>query len=137
MLSDKDKESFILLVASGKNTYSYLHQKFPALTDEDWYSIISDHFQIDVPDDFPGIPPWARTTIPQFRATTSFIRFIDCPKNYSERYQFQPSDSFTLTVAGENIFYRMRKEKTQFYLTMTAAVTGFISAVVALIEITK
>ena len=105
-LTEKQKEKLALLIDSGRNTYADLHEAFPFFENDDWYDIIGDSFQERNPYGI-GDTRWLREN----RASKIFIYFERCPESYTRTYQFQPSDKFELSINGENLLYRLKKEQ--------------------------
>jgi len=113
MLTDKQTVDFLKIIKSGRNTYGELKKIFP-LERRDWFLYIDDGFNFNpVPD----------------RYKIGIIEFVDVPHPFFHDYEFKDTDTFKLTVAGQNILDRDKKERTEHWLTAIAAAGGAIAII--------
>lgn len=124
MLTNQKTEKLLRLIASGKNTYADTKHVFPS----DWpdrYIYIADEFKRGC--FFVGLPP----------KKIGLIEFENVPDDYSRNYQFKDTDTFRLTVVGQNIHDRNEKEKLMLYLTGIAAAGGVVVILDTILKIYK
>lgn len=98
MLTDYELEKLVLLIDSGRNTFADLRHAFPDMDHCSWCIYISDAFKI-----LPGLSGFDPDT-------PKVLRFLHVPEDYSPDYHFKTADGFTLTIVGENILRRVKKE---------------------------
>lgn len=113
MLTQQEIEELVVLISSGKNTYADIHRKFPNLSSKNLIYYIGDNYIEEKDFSYNGLN-FHRANQNLMRLTsnrTILLFFIKCPDDfYDEEYIFKATDSFELSVAGENILYRLNKE---------------------------
>lgn len=105
MLNDKEAEYLVEMIDKNQNTYKDIKKHFPQLSSTDLIDYIED--------DFLNTNP-VNTLLYEIQNKTHTP--LDCPKllkfkvvpsdfwNYG--YQFKDTDTFSLTVIGENMLYK-------------------------------
>ncbi len=113
MLTDKQTVEFLKMIKCGSNTYGELQERFP-IDRRDWVLYIDNDFNINPVSD---------------KYKIGIIEFVTVPRPYFREYQFKNGDAFKLTVAGQNILDRDKKECRNLYLSVIAAVGGLIAVI--------
>lgn len=110
-LTCKEIDSFILAIASGKNTYKNLQDIMPELNSPTMCSYLWDDPKVG-PDQFkiynligPAVP------------TPTYFQFKEVPDDFFYLYEFKPTDTFILNITGENRLYELQKEQESLKLT--------------------
>ncbi len=100
-LTNQQREKFVKLIDSGRNTYRDIREEFPFLSNEDIIMLIGNKFT-------------KRTLIdPRFLTNNLDILmfFTKCPEDFNKDYQFDNKDEFSLSVKGTNLLYQIQKEE--------------------------
>lgn len=134
MLTQKELEKLVRLIGSGKNTYAELHKEFPYMTNEDWIEIIGDDFQIEEYNE-NLIKRMQNATLRNTRDIIIF--FTEIPDDYSEHYQFKPTDSFELSFTSEDLLYQLKKEDINQRLIVVSCISSIIAAITGIISLMK
>lgn len=113
MLTDSQTVEFLKMIKSGNNTYGKLQERFP-LDHRDWSLYIDNDFDVNPVNN---------------KYKIGIIEFVAAPRPYFREYQFKNDDAFKLTVAGQNILDRDKKECRNLYLSVIAAVGGLIALI--------
>lgn len=121
MLTDKQTVEFLRMIKSGKNTYSELQKRFP-MDHRDWMLYIDNTIRINPPAESLKI---------------GIIEFVDPPKLFTWRYDFKDTDSFKVTVAGQNLLDRDNQESCQRVFVIIAGIASALSAIIGVIQILK
>lgn len=129
MLPDELKEKIVIYISAGHATYAELHTKFPYIQDADWYTILWDTYQESEYSNILGVlstPP--KKDIP-------LICLQQRPQAYTTFYHFQPTDTFVLTIAGQNLAYQLRKERKKNYATIATVALSLIAALTGILAL--
>lgn len=113
MLSDKEIVQFLQMIKRGHNTYGELQKRFH-IDDHTWVLFIEKDVIINPP---------------QESRKRNIIDFVSVPKRYSWEYDFKDTDSFRVTIAGQNILDRAAFERRNFYLAAIAALGGVVAII--------
>ena len=119
MLTDKQTVEFLRMIKSGKNTYGELQKRFP-MEFRDWVLFIDDTIRINPPAEALKI---------------GIIEFVDPPKLFTWHYDFKDTDTFKLTVAGQNLLDRADKEFWLHIFAGAAAVAAVLTLVLGAVQI--
>ena len=111
-LTHKEIDSFILAIASGKNTYQDLQRIMPELNSPTMCSQLSDDPKIG-PNQFKNY-----NLIGPLTPTPTYFQFEEIPDDFFYLYEFKPTDTFILNIAGENRLYELQKEQYIEKLTL-------------------
>lgn len=103
LLTQKEIDSLVKLISTGKNTYKDISENFPYLSGEDLIDIIGDDFSFESEFSIRVLD----------RNISPILFFINTPDKYEANYIFKLDDSFELSVYGENILYQLEKERQQ------------------------
>lgn len=103
LLTQKEIDSLVKLISTGKNTYKDISENFPYLSGEDLIDIIGDDFSSEREFSIRALD----------RHISPILFFINTPDKYEANYIFKLDDSFELSVYGENILYQLEKERQQ------------------------
>lgn len=116
LLTDREIVKFLQMIKQGHNTYGELQKRFH-IDDHTWVLFIEN-------DVFLNPPPENRKH--------NIIAFVSAPESYSWDYDFKDTDSFRVTVAGQNILDR---ESRDFWLRFFTAVAAFGSIAAVIIGV--
>ena len=121
--SIKQCERLVLLANDdGYITFDQIQKEFPGLDNDDIYDWIGDSFK--------------KTSLLEVYPIRSYegvmLFWEQCPDDYVKGYQFKPTDTFVLSVPGENLLYQLKKERCHKILSITAALGG-IAAMIQLV----
>lgn len=106
-LTDEQIEKIVLSIASGRNTFKDICEAVPGINSATVQEYLQntppqDNKSLLVSSDFLISKPYKKT----------IIEFVEIPDGYETAYEFKETDTFKLTVDGENISYRLKKEKS-------------------------
>lgn len=131
-LTDREIDALILAIASGKDTYKDLQVIIPEMNSPTMCDYLLDEPQ-------PGPGQNAKFTLIH-EPRSSYFRFKGVPDDFFYLYEFKPTDSFILSILGENRLYELQKEKKSWLLakqsiaSADAAVTwAKISVIVSIV----
>ena len=116
MLSNKQAEKIVCMIAGGKNTYGDIKH----IATLDW------------PDRFIYIDDYLKkgtVIVGPLPEKIGLIEFETVPEDYSKDYQFKDEDKFRLTIKGQNLFDKHIQEHRMFFLTAVAAIGGAIAVI--------
>lgn len=123
--SREDCEKLVMLADdTGTVTYKDIQKAFPGTSSSFLYDWIGDSFK--------GIIDY-RALMSSHNAPMLF--WANCPENYNARYEFKPTDTFTLSVPGENLRYELKKSEEQSRISMQTLWWAKVSAVFTLVGI--
>lgn len=108
-LTNKEIDALILTIASGKDTYKDLQDIVPEMNSPTMCTYLLDEPQ-------PGPGQNAKSTL-ILEPKLSYFRFKDTPDDFFYLYEFKPTDSFILSILGENRLYELQKEQKSLILT--------------------
>ena len=111
-LTHKEIDSFILAIASGKNTYQDLQGIMPELNSPTMCSYLSDDPKIGA-NQFKNY-----NLIGPLTPTPTYFQFEEIPDDFFYLYEFKPTDTFILNITGENRLYELQKEQYIEKLTL-------------------
>ncbi len=118
-LADKD----------GRITYAQIHKEFPDFSSQSIYDWIGDSFKQESGFDIDS------RSLNESRWQTVMLFWDECPDDYKEGYEFKPTDVFQLSVKGDNLLYRLKKERHQNILNWIAAIGGAIGGIFAIVSV--
>lgn len=101
-LTNKEIDSLILSIASGKNTYKDFQDVIPAMN-----SPTMCYYLIDKPQVGPNQFETYNLIGPNLPRSTYF-QFEEVPEDFFYRYEFKPTDTFILNIPGENRLYELQ-----------------------------
>lgn len=104
-LTNKEIDSLILSIASGKNTYKDFQDVIPAMN-----SPTMCYYLIDKPQVGPNQFETYNLIGPNLPRSTYF-QFEEVPEDFFYLYEFKPTDTFILNIPGENRLYELQKEQ--------------------------
>lgn len=133
-LTHEQIDKVIRSIKSGRNTYRDLKDALPSLNSPTLCSYLADDFRKD--PDAPANPSGpvlldihlTRNALPH-----CYFQLVQVPENFYPLYEFKPTDTFGLSVLGENRWYEIKQLDRQETLTVQAIRWAKISAVLALI----
>ena len=105
-LSQKELDSLIWAIASGKNTYKDLQAVVPALN-----SPTMSYYLLDDPQAGPN-----QFTVFSAESHSTYFQFQELPDDFFYLYEFKPEDKFILNIPGENRLYELQKEREALLL---------------------
>lgn len=111
MLTQKTREQLVLLIDSGRNSYTDIKQAIPELTDAD-LRIASLPMRIN-------------------DLSERVLSLDHHPSGDAFRYEFTATDRFTLSMYGEDLLHSLKKNIYLERLALIAAIGGTVSAVAA------
>lgn len=134
-------ERMVLSVASGRNSYRDICEAVPGINS----ATVQDYLRNTPPPDSRTLVACSNYLFEK-PYKKAIIEFTAIPKDYAIAYEFKETDTFKLTVDGENIRYRLRKEQveadryeeTMKYnkdikcLTTTGIIVGIIAIIVTI-----
>lgn len=129
-LTMADKETLVLSISSGENTFARIRRAFPGRDLRILQKYILDDYVR--PDGAPLLLSEDEAHISGNREPP-LLRFQTPPENYSPLYQFADADQFLLTVHGENLLYQVQKERRIYAMTEDSrnyAQKSFIATVI-------
>lgn len=106
-LTNEQIEKIVLSIASGKNSYKDICEAVPEINS----ATVQDYLKNTPPPDSKTRIVCSNYLIDNPHKK-SIIEFDKVPEQYALMYEFQDTDTFKLTVDGENIRYRLGKEQT-------------------------
>ena len=101
---------------SGRITFKQIKKKFPECRSIDLYDWIGDAF--------------ADKMSPT--STTPLILWEKRPDDYVWGYQFKPDDAFVLSVSGDNLLHKLKKERCQLRWVIAATICSAISLAITI-----
>jgi len=140
-LTDEQIEKIVLSIASGRNTFKDICEAVPGINS----ATVQDYLRNTPPPDSRTLVACSNYLFEK-PYKKAIIEFTAIPKDYAIAYEFKETDTFKLTVDGENIRYRLRKEQveadryeeTMKYnkdikcLTTTGIIVGIIAIIVTI-----
>ncbi|MDD6134044.1 MAG: hypothetical protein PUB49_04955 [Selenomonadaceae bacterium] len=118
-LADKD----------GRITYEQIHKEFPEYDSSSIYDWIGDSFRSQSPF----------LAAPRALAASGHSRIMlfwdNCPDNYVNGYQFNSTDTFHLSVNGEDLRYQLKKEDHQESVVRIGIILSAIAACASVIAL--
>lgn len=128
-LTHKEIDSFILAIASGKNTYQDLQGIMPELNSPTMCSYLSDDPKIG-PNQFKNY-----NLMGQLTPTPTYFQFEEIPDDFFYLYEFKPTDTFILNIAGDNRLYELQKEQESLALTKKSIASADAAVIWAKISV--
>ena len=116
MLTDKEINNLVCMIASGNNTYRNI-RKLVSLDFPNNYMYIADYFKKGCV--FIGHAP----------ERIGLVEFETVPEDYAKDYQFKDEDKFRLTIKGQNLYDKCTREERLYLYTKIAAIASVIAAV--------
>lgn len=113
-LSQPCIDQLIRSIASGHNSYQDLQQKVPDINSPTMCAYIATAFKDD-----PKRPssPMSLTSLRFANQKLHYFQVNPVPEDFYDLYEFKPTDSFSLSVAGENRWYDLKQEDLMLSLT--------------------
>lgn len=137
-LTHEQIDKIIRAIKSGKNTYKDIQTVLPSLNSPTLCSYIVDDFKKD--PDAPEKPlspvlldiPLNRDYIPQ-----CYFQLVQVPEDFYPLYEFKATDSFALSVLGENRWYEIKendKNRLLNYVSIAISTVAAIASVIAVLH---
>lgn len=109
-LTNKQIDSLVSLIASGKNTYKDIQDAFPWIN-----SPTMCYYLVDAPKSGPD--QFASMELISIDNHQTYFQFKEIPDDFFYLYEFKPTDTFELNISGENRLYELQKEQESLKLT--------------------
>lgn len=110
-LTNKQIDSLVSLIASGKNTYKDIQDAFPWIN-----SPTMCYYLVDAPKSGPD--QFASMELIPIDNHQTYFQFKEVPDDFFYLYEFKPTDTFILNITGENRLYELQKEQYIEKLTL-------------------
>lgn len=109
ILSNKEIEDLIWSIHSGKNTFEDLKKVVPKINSATICSYLVDEPKLRFKDE--NLILNIEDVISLNNKPQYYFQFAKIPNNFYAPYEFEPTDSFKLTITAENLIYQLEKER--------------------------
>lgn len=106
-LTDEQIGRIVIAIASGRNSYKDICEAVPGINS----ATVQDYLRNTPPPDSRTLVACSNYLLEK-PGKKAIIEFTAIPKDYAIAYEFKETDTFKLTVDGENIRYRLKKEQS-------------------------
>lgn len=129
MAADKD----------GKITFAQMRRAFPDCDSVFFYDLIGDNFQAQplsnrLGGDFFDAPIALE---PRSASRPVILFWEECPSDYIDGYEFKDTDTFYLSVIGEDIRYEYMSRQKDRRLAWIAAISSGLAAITSVIALLR
>lgn len=108
-LTNKEIEDLIWSIHIGKNTSEDLKQVMPSINSATICKYLLDEPELRFKNEglLGGIPKVASLNVKR----SYYFQMTKIPTGFYAPYEFEPTDSFILTITAENMIYQLEKER--------------------------
>ena len=129
MAADKD----------GKITFAQMRRAFPDCDSLFFYDLIGDNFQVQplsnrLDENFFDAPVALE---PRSASRPVILFWEECPSDYIDGYEFKDTDTFYLSVIGEDIRYEYMSRQKDRRLAWIAAISSGLAAITSVIALLR
>ena len=127
-LTDEELDELISCINAGRNTFDDLKHCLPGIT-----SATIMRYLVDTAKN----PDFIEITMPvldDLSRRPRYFQLVAIPRNFIAPYDFKDSDSFKLSIAGENRMYKLRKEHKAELLQFWTIALAALSLIVGIIQ---
>ena len=108
-LTTKEIEDIVWAIYDAKNTYQDIKTLVPRLNDATMCSYLTNPPELDSSKETLSLQ--LSPLLISSNQHVAYFSYIDPREDYTLPYRFKPTDSFKLSVSGENMLYALKKEK--------------------------
>ena len=122
----------------GKITFFQIRRAFPDCDSSFFYDMIGDQLQMPALPEFNQ--PFRDAPIahaPRSADCPIMLFWKHCPSDYMDGYEFKDSDTFYLSILGENLRYDYIERQKDRALAWWAVVSGSLAAITSVIALLR
>lgn len=133
-LTHEQIDKVIRSIKAGRNSYQDIQNVLPSLNSPTLCSYLVDDFKKDqnAPENPLSPIPLLRNSIPK-----RYFQLAQVPEDFYPLYEFKPTDTFGLSVLGENRWYEIREADKNRYLNYVSIALSAVAAIASVISVLR